>query len=812
MFKRFFFFILLNLLSISSYALNYQYVNQTTVTCLNLVYPNLTPASMTQLWSNTAVDDNVSGSINIGFNFPFNSTNYSTVTIGINGVIFLGWNGGTTYSSTTIPTNTFNGPVLFPFWNDLYKNATASKVSYGVTGTSPNRAFVVQYTNIQNYSNQSSASNNTFQIQMWENGDIVYKYTSMLDPGATFTGTTTAGASVGLQTTRLSGSQYSYHTNSVPSGTVILFRPTTSTMPTNSVCSSPASSFNAVETSLTSGYSTGKIYTKLASAAFSLNIVALNASGNILTTYPGLSPATVTVSLLDWSGASPTCSTAPVIAGSSNALTYTTVDAGYKTTSWTINNSYPIVKVKIVDSTNNVTSCSSDTFSIRPASFNISSTKSLPIVSISSSYAPVLVAGSNFDINYTAVNTAGTSTTNYNNTPTTISANATAHAGATTVGSINGTLNTAVSGTATSNLNYSEVGFVNFELNTISDSTYTTTDGSSDCISGSYSNVIDVSGKYGCLIANSNTLWIGRFIPDHFDISGITFIPRNDYPSCSGTFNYIGEDLKWNYTFNAKNTSNNVTQNYTGSYNKANLSTTTNYMLKAKSTSVLSTYITSATGAITNGTGSASLIGGLNRSVLSNIQNANWGMKFTDSDGVSTSINTDLDAVVGNDSLLLSTGISHRFGMLSLGSAVGNNNTPIKVPYQVLYRDSNGWHISSDDTCTTYGTNNVVVGNLNNISNGAISILGVSSLSSGSGFITIKTTGTTQANFDIGFQNNSSLAVCPTFTQSNTSTGSNKNYLSGNYCSSTFDKDARTRVSIGINSKNTPIIYWQEKY
>lgn len=552
----------------------------------------------------------------------------------------------------------------------------------------------------------------------------------------------------------------------------------------------------------------GHIYTKLAGVPFNLTVSALkdtNSDGisDALEPYFAIKgDRSVKVEVINKSSGS--CTTYNQIQNQTVSFTQSNqpTEQGQKTVSISIPNAYTNLGIRLTDVTSGIVSCSSDSFSVRPSLLTLTSSANNTL----STGSPTVKAGSTFTIS------ADASVSLYTGTPVINNAAITAHTGAITTGTLSGSFSSAASGISNGSFTYSDVG--NFSINAggVSDTNWTAVDSSNGDCTADYSNNL-LSGKYGCYLANTTaSSLIGRFIPDHFDISGITLIPRNDYPTCSGTFNYIGEDIQWGYTITAKNSSGNLTKNYTGPYNKASLTNTANYALRAKSTTPLNTYITSANGSIINGSGSGALVGGLVRSTISNVLTSDWGMLFTDADGVTTTVNTNLDSVAGNDSTLLSSSLSHRFGMLKLGSATGNNNTPIRVPYQIIYRDNNGWRVAVDDTCTTYSNSNVVVGNLNNIANGNITINNVSSLSNGVGYITVRSNITNQASFEIGFQNSNTLAMCPTFVQTNTSSSALKSYLYGNYCSNSFDRDQRARVTLGVSSKNNPIIYWQEKY
>lgn len=369
-----------------------------------------------------------------------------------------------------------------------------------------------------------------------------------------------------------------------------------------------ASGFNAIDEAYgtppsvaVQNYLTGHIYMKIAGVPFKLNVAALN-NNQIQTAYVGSGTKNVTVKLVDnidsvcvldntlANYCSAACQAKTAI--TSQVLPFVTTDKGQRqSTSFTVNSAYKSLVAIITDGTS--TACSTDSFSVRPSAVTALTSSS---VYTSPTSTPVVKAGSG-TVNLTATTTvvAG-SASNYTGALKVNTAALTLQNGATVVGTLSPTaFSNAVSGTGTSTsttgFTYSEVG--GFQLNGydptvdfttprgIYDDTWSTIDGGSknDCNAGSYSNVKDANGKYGCNFGLSQTVSsspiIGRFIPDHFAISG-SVTNRSDIAACNAfpvnnVFTYFGEQMTANFTLTAQNASGSTTQNYVGNGTGTNI-------------------------------------------------------------------------------------------------------------------------------------------------------------------------------------------------------------------------------------------------
>lgn len=132
------------------------------------------------------LDAAVSAVTNIGFDFHFMGNRFTQFSVQEDGILQLG--------STAVSTNTYtiNGgsatsPRLSAFNADLRTGQTSGKVHYKVSGTAPNRVLVVEFVNMQLfYTSSAMSGNSTWQIRLYEKGNVEYVYGSMsaVDVGA----------------------------------------------------------------------------------------------------------------------------------------------------------------------------------------------------------------------------------------------------------------------------------------------------------------------------------------------------------------------------------------------------------------------------------------------------------------------------------------------------------------------------------------------------------------------------------------------------------------------------------------------------
>jgi MSHA biogenesis protein MshQ len=175
-------------------------------------------------WDNTDTgypNDDDKETVNIGFPFQFDNTIYTEVTILTNGILKFGAieRMHRDYSNEALATDEGDRFIAI-YWDDLVDDAVAS-VTYGNLGTAPNRKFVVNWTNVKAYSNNLRYD---FQVVLYENGDVRYRYNNNTSNGQS--------ATIGLEIDDSDFIQYSFNSISVEVSFDLLFRNELLALPT----------------------------------------------------------------------------------------------------------------------------------------------------------------------------------------------------------------------------------------------------------------------------------------------------------------------------------------------------------------------------------------------------------------------------------------------------------------------------------------------------------------------------------------------------------------------------------------------------
>ncbi|HEX2419884.1 MAG TPA: carboxypeptidase regulatory-like domain-containing protein, partial [Micromonosporaceae bacterium] len=149
--------------------------------------------------------------ITLPFKVPLYGKGQRNATVSTNGWVAFGAATSSLPGNRTIPyTGTPNG-VLYPFWDDMYLE-TFSGVYTGVTGTAPNRTFIVEWRDVTFFSSRSNQV--SFEALISENGEITFRYAD-IDSGVE-TGTS---ATVGIENDNGTvGFQYSYNEAAIANG------------------------------------------------------------------------------------------------------------------------------------------------------------------------------------------------------------------------------------------------------------------------------------------------------------------------------------------------------------------------------------------------------------------------------------------------------------------------------------------------------------------------------------------------------------------------------------------------------------------
>src|SRR6266508_4604294 len=184
-----------------------------------------------------AGDDNFQ-QITMPFPIQLYGQSYTTGWVDTNVVISFVAPNGSSWNHGAIPSapapNKPNAAV-YPFWDDLDVDASAS-VRTALTGTAPNRQFIVEWRNVKFFVNNSARV--SFEVVFSETGDIAVAWkdidnTTLEQGGQATVGIENAAGTIALQ--------YSLNQPNLRTGNGVLFRPPTSGAP-SPVIDAPASS------------------------------------------------------------------------------------------------------------------------------------------------------------------------------------------------------------------------------------------------------------------------------------------------------------------------------------------------------------------------------------------------------------------------------------------------------------------------------------------------------------------------------------------------------------------------------------------
>lgn len=452
------------------------------------------------------------------------------------------------------------------------------------------------------------------------------------------------------------------------------------------------------------------LFTKLAGSAFTFDIAAIKADGTLATGYAGSSAKAVTLELVDGSGNTACASRVAVAPAISQALTFSAGDAGRKSATLSVSRAYANLRCRVTDATQSpgIVGCSDDNFSVRPPAVILvaSATATAP----SATSTPAIAAGASFSLAATAPTAgsgyAGTLNLDISKLTAQIPAQDTTVQGGGVPGIL--TPSTLVANAASTNASYSEVGYVYLAPGAYRDDLLTLVDSTTgDCIADTTNdqNLSDtlINGKYGCSIGNRTAATLGRFVPDHLEVSVPVLTPAC---SVSTAFTYFGQDgFTTAFTLTAKNSAGATTQNYAGAFARFDLTRYGGYGFGAAAPlpagSALASGATAPSGTWGQGVAQVSARHQVSRPTAPAPETL-ITITAAPTDGEA---GAGAPAVVG-DSVRL------RFGRLQMKNAYGSELLPLPVPLEAQYWVASGYYVTNKaDSCTVIPTSSVVMGN-----------------------------------------------------------------------------------------------------
>lgn len=700
-----------------------------------------------------------------------------------------------TWAAGTAGTATLGLQAAVTATGALTCTNVARTASRACTMTVANTACVAapHHFQIQGPASGTTCGSSTFTIKAWADAAQTSAYTTGWTGTLTQTGNPASLPSLGAFTIPNNSSTVSitpitfplagtttFSTSVAPpalaGATTCLFGASTSCAFTAASC---VAGFNCVETAANAAVAadanptTGRLYTKLASTAFTFDVVSRKADGTVDTTYASDIDRPVTVELVNGSGTT-VCASRVALnpAVTSQTLTFLKTgqptDQGRKSITFTVSNAYADVRCRATDTTNAaLNGCSLDDFAIRPSAVTLNNTvapaanAAPPPAAGAATNTPIVKAGASFTLQ--ATTGAGT---NYQGSLTLdtakLSAQTTAQVTSQAAGGTMGTLTPSplVANPATlptSNATYSEVGYLYLAPGAYRDDTFTAVDNTvGDCVTSTTSdaNLSDVvsGGKYGCSIGNKTIVSLGRFVPDHFDTAivqatapigcpaGLTcpvncpaYAPATCPPVVTGLTGMMYSGQPFTVRVTAKNLTGATTLNYQTAFAKVN---------------TLSAW-SAAGGAIANpGSGTLANTGVVAASFASGVAITATPTYTLASATAPTDVYfRSVDADTASTSLV-EAGLKVAKGRTKIANAHGSELLSLPMTMTVQYWNGASWLTSATDSSTSFNSNlstaggNIVATIVSGLGGGvAITAPGVGTVAGGVRSITLSRPG-----------------------------------------------------------------------
>ncbi|HTX93170.1 MAG TPA: hypothetical protein VMC09_18290 [Anaerolineales bacterium] len=201
----------------------------TTVACPNLSAGYCRTDTDARAWIAGTTQTSITGddqviTVSLPFSVTFFGTAYTSIKISSNGNAHFG-TASSAYSNVAIPNTGNPNALIAPFWDDLYP-PSGGRIYTGVSGTAPNRIYVIEWRNVAHYPGGTNGA--TFEIQIDESGtarnNIWFLYQDTSFGNASYDNG--VSATVGIENAAgTAGNQYSFNTAVITAGKVIHFFP-----------------------------------------------------------------------------------------------------------------------------------------------------------------------------------------------------------------------------------------------------------------------------------------------------------------------------------------------------------------------------------------------------------------------------------------------------------------------------------------------------------------------------------------------------------------------------------------------------------
>lgn len=324
----------------------------TSYTVNSIPYVKLAPSGTATNIFTTLTDEAVSGAISIPFTFRYYGQNITQLFAYSNGFVQLGTSSASTSTyAQTIPNATNPNNLIALAWSDLVvdpSSYTTANVRYFVNGVTPNRVFVVEYTDLSFYDFLGNYGNVSGQVRLYEtNNHIEVAIGAVDDLGSgdiKTLGIENAGGTAALTPAGRNAAAWNVYAEAwgfYPSAGPVTYAWSPSTYLSNPAIANPV----ATAVGATTNYTVTITDNTIGCSATATTTVNVSSLGGVYTVGAAGNFTTLTAAVNAWNTQ---CITAPV--------TFSLIDATYST-----NESFPIT----INS--NAYASSSKTLTIKPA-------------------------------------------------------------------------------------------------------------------------------------------------------------------------------------------------------------------------------------------------------------------------------------------------------------------------------------------------------------------------------------------------------------------------------------------------------------
>jgi MSHA biogenesis protein MshQ len=590
-------------------------------------------------------------------------------------------------------------------------------------------------------------------------------------------------------------------------------------------------SFNAFETGTlpNPGATVGDIHTKIAGAAFNLDVVSISAgvqqvafNDQVIVELLGNNTLGVALDVNNCPTSSTLVQTiaSATITGGRSAVAFAAVPDSWRDVRVRV--SWPIASPTVM-------SCSTDNFAIRPASITVSAADAdwataggaRTLDNTAASGGAVHKAGQPFRV--TALPQPG-SVTQYAGSPTINSAACLALAGMT--GCSNGTLTVPAGGWSgagariNDTVTYAEAGAFTLILE---DAGFASVDNDDAGIT--------VAER---VIPQTAAVQVGRFVPDRFAVAPANSPQFQTFgAACAGarSFTYMGQTFGYVTTpvalVTAQNAAGGTTANYRESLWKITTAAPSDVTQAYSNATGPALDVSQATNApavlpANNGTGTVTV------SAADRIAHARPAAPLTPfSADISLTITVRDDSEADGQiitpaptpfaSIAFDSGADFRYGRLAMTNANGSQLVPLPVPMETQHWNGTSFVTNTADNCTTVAAGNVGLGNYSGLAAGDTTPAIAGAFTAGRRTLTLSAPGGTKSGtVDVVINLNAAAGAfnsCVAFgAPAPSPAGADLEFLRGRWCGASYDRDPTVRARFGVYKGTEEVIHIRENF